>query len=373
MGSPCNTFGNEPQRRYGRRARPRPPAPQWAPARSPTARATRRSGACSKARRPARSRATAYSDRGTARPPASTGAPAPINNEYGPKISATSTTAFGYTFVVKVQPAAVGTTVNLQVYDPIMLERRTDLRVPAGGEQLRYDWQRQLLGHRTPMPKNRYSKDGTSTSTFCTGDSYAGAGSGASTKHTMTTSFVLRQQVDSLDATAAAGAERHRRQPVHQAVRLVRHHVDGDQRRTSSSRRVAAPTTPTWPGCSTTGSPCAASPRPGQATTTSRSGPTSALGGSGTGLERSGNSAAAALTGDTTAGEGSNAFALRAVTAAGKEKEVAVAGYEHMPIFIERRHGLRDLQPDPGAARRRRRSPSRSATSTPVTRHRPAP
>jgi hypothetical protein len=59
-----------------------------------------------------------------------------------------------------------------------------------------------------------------------------------------------------------------------------------------------------------------------------------ALGGSGTGLERSGNMAAVALTGDTTSGEGSNAFALRAVTASGKEKEVAVAGYEHMPIFI---------------------------------------
>ena len=59
-----------------------------------------------------------------------------------------------------------------------------------------------------------------------------------------------------------------------------------------------------------------------------------ALGGTGTGLERSGNTAAAALTGDTTSGEGSNAFALRAVTATGQEKNVAVSGYEHMPIFI---------------------------------------
>jgi len=59
-----------------------------------------------------------------------------------------------------------------------------------------------------------------------------------------------------------------------------------------------------------------------------------ALGGSGTGLERSGNTAAAALTGDTTSGEGSNSFSLRAVTATGKEQQVSVSGYEHMPMYM---------------------------------------
>ena len=69
-------------------------------------------------------------------------------------------------------------------------------------------------------------------------------------------------------------------------------------------------------------------------TTTSRSGPTSAWAAAAPGSSARATCAAAALTGNTTVGEGSNAFALRAVTATGKEKDVAVAGYEHMPIFM---------------------------------------
>ena len=58
------------------------------------------------------------------------------------------------------------------------------------------------------------------------------------------------------------------------------------------------------------------------------------LGGMGTGNIRSGNAAAAALTGNTTSGDGSNSFAIRAVTLSGKENSVAVSGYNHMPIFV---------------------------------------
>ncbi len=58
------------------------------------------------------------------------------------------------------------------------------------------------------------------------------------------------------------------------------------------------------------------------------------LAGSGSGYERSGNALAAAQTGNTVQGEGSNGFAIRAVTVGGYEKDVAVAGYNHMPIFV---------------------------------------
>ena len=49
------------------------------------------------------------------------------NNEYGPKLRDGSTTAFGYTFVVKVQPAAVDTNVNAADLRPDHDERRPEL------------------------------------------------------------------------------------------------------------------------------------------------------------------------------------------------------------------------------------------------------
>ncbi len=80
------------------------------------------------------------------------------------------------------------------------------------------------------------------------------------------------------------------------------------------------------------------------------------LGGTGTGLIRSGNLAAAAPTGNTTQGAGMNAFSLRAKTAAGFEKKVAVSGYEHMPIFANAPSASSSfnlLRVLPGAAGRR--------------------
>ncbi len=47
----------------------------------------------------------------------------------------------------------------------------------------------------------------------------------------------------------------------------------------------------------------------------------------------SGNSAAAAATGNTDVGGGVNSFAIRAVTNPGLETQVAVSGYDRMPIF----------------------------------------
>lgn len=331
MGSPCNTFGNEPN---GGTAGSSPTPTGTAMGTSPFSNCSRNPTFWGVLEGPETGKV--QGDRYQTRNCENTGVDGctgTTNNEYGPKISATSTTAFGYTFVVKVQPAAVGTTVNLQVYDPIMLNagQTCDLLPTAssfGTTGNANSWV------TNADAKNRYSKDGTSTSTFCTGDSYAGAGSGANPKHPMTTSFVLRQQVDSLDATAAP----------------VQNDTSGSPCIKQYGSFVNAPSTAISANLfkSTGGatynadvarmfhnwvSICSFTPtRSGDYYLQVRT--NVSLGGSGTGLERSGNSAATALVGNTTAGEGSNAFALRAVTAAGKEKDVAVAGYEHMPIFM---------------------------------------
>ena len=329
MGSPCNTFGNEPNAGGGASsptptgtAMPSPPFSNCS--RNPTFWGVLEGPETGKVQ----------GDRYSTRKCESTGVDGctgTTNDEYGPKVSATSTTAFGYTFVVKVQPAAVGTTVNLQVYDPIMMNAGQSCEYLPSASSFG------STGNTNPWvtnsdAKSRYSKDGSSTSTFCTGDSYAGTGSGASPKHAMTTSFVLRQQVDSLDPTAAPVQNNTSGSPC------IKQYGSKVTTSTSISANMfkdgasgydadVARMFHNWvPLCSFV------PPRSGDYYLQVRT--NVALGGSGTGLERSGNTAAAALTGDTTSGEGSNAFALRAVTAAGKEKDVAVAGYEHMPIFI---------------------------------------
>jgi hypothetical protein len=162
----------------------------------------------------------------------------------------------------------------------------------------------------------------------------AGAGSGANPKHPMTTSFVLRQQVDSLDATAAPVQNDTSGSPC---IKQYGSYINAPNTEISANlfKSTGAPTYNAdvarmfhnWVSL------CSFTPtRSGDYYLQVRT--NVSLGGSGTGLERSGNSAATALVGNTTAGEGSNAFALRAVTASGLEKALAVAGYEHMPIFM---------------------------------------
>jgi hypothetical protein len=331
MGSPCNTFGNEPNA-GGAGSSPTPTGTSMGA--SPFSNCSRNPTFWGVLEGPETGKV--QGDRYQTRNCESTGVDGctgTTNNEYGPKISATSTTAFGYTFVVKVQPAAVGTTVNLQVYDPIMLNagQSCDL-LPAsssfGTTGNANSWV------TNADAKNRYSNNGTSTSTFCTGDSYPGSGSGASPKHAMTTSFVLRQQVDSLDATAAPVQNDTSGSPCIKQygsfVNAPNNAISANLFKSTGGATYNADVARMFHNWV---SLCSFVPtRSGDYYLQVRT--NVSLGGSGTGLERSGNSAATALTGNTTAGEGSNAFALRAVTAAGKEKEVAVAGYEHMPIFM---------------------------------------
>ena len=159
---------------------------------------------------------------------------------------------------------------------PDHAQRRSDLRPAAGRRATSVRQATPTRGCTNADARNRVQRrTGSSYATFCTGDSYAGNGSGANPKHPMTTSFVLRQQVDSLDATAAPVQNDTSGSPcIKQYGSYVNAPSTDDLREPLQVHGRPAPTTPTSPGCSTTGSPSAASPRPGPVTTTSRSVPT---------------------------------------------------------------------------------------------------
>jgi Flp pilus assembly protein TadG len=329
MGSPCNTFGNEPNAGGGSSS---PTPTGTAQGASPFSNCSRNPTFWGVVEGPetGKLQGDRYSTKGCETTGVD-GCTGTTNDEYGPKVSSTSTTAFGYTFVVKVQTAAVGLPVNLQVYDPIMVNAGQTCGSLPSNTSFANDSNNTNPWVINSDARNRYSSNGSSFSTYCTGDSYPGAGSGASPKHAMTTSFVLRQQVDSLDPTAAP----------------VQNDSSGSPCIKQYGSYVTTSSLPAGLFQSSSGSYNADVARmfhnwvPLCTFTPTRSGDyylqvrtNVALAGSGTGLERSGNAAAAALTGDTASGEGSNAFALRAVTASGHEKEVSVSGYEHMPVFI---------------------------------------
>jgi hypothetical protein len=331
MGSPCNTFGNEPN---GGTAGSSPTPTGTAQGTSPFPNCSRTPTFWGVLEGPETGKV--QGDRYSTRNCESSGVDGctgTVNDEYGPKLSATSSTAFGYTFVVKVQPAAVNTNINLQVYDPIMLNVGQSCELLPGASSFGSTGNANSWVTNADA-KNRYSKDGSSTPTYCTGDSYAGNGSRANPPHAMTTSFVLRQQADSLDPTAAPVQNDTGGSPC---IKQYGSYVNPSN--TALSANVFKST-----GGSTYNADVARMFHNWVSLCTFR--PTRSgdyylqvrtnvsLGGSGTGLERSGNMAAAALQGNTTTGEGSNAFSLRAVTQSGREKDVAVAGYEHMPIFI---------------------------------------
>jgi Flp pilus assembly protein TadG len=329
MGSPCNTFGNEPNAGGGTSS-PTPTGTALGTTPFPNCSRTPTFWGVVEGPETGKVQGDRYSTRGCESTGVD-GCTGTTNDEYGPKVSATSSNAFGYVFVVKVQPAAVNTNITVQVYDPIMLNagQNCNLLPTASNFGTTGNTNSWVLNADA---KNRYSSDGTSTASFCTGDSYPGAGSGASTKHATTTSFVLRQQVDSLDPTVAAVQNDTSGSPC---IKQYGSYVNT----ASLSANVFKST-----GGSTYNADvarmfhnwvplCTFKPtRSGDYYLQVRT--NVSLGGTGTGLERSGNTAAAALTGNTTSGEGSNSFAIRAVTATGQEKNVAVAGYEHMPIYI---------------------------------------
>lgn len=347
MGSPCNTFGNEPNPGNvgnGTTGSARPLGSVQAPSMSTYCTRTPQFWATVEGPGTGKVQGDRYQTRGC-EDTGVDGCTGTTNSEYDP---------FGYTFMVKVDQAAVGQPVKLQLYDPMFVNTAADCSLLPS----RTVWATLAaanLGLNAYVTArdaySRYSSDVTSSSrdlynfglssSFCTGDSYPGDGTGKTVPEPLTTSFVLRQQDDSQNPGLA---------PVQNDTvgkACIKQYGSYSTTRTRVSRPfntigtalltasaagfnddVAASLHNWMDFCTFTPS------RAGDyylqvRTNVSLAGTTR----SSAGLIRSGNTAALGAP-NTTSGEGSNSFAIRAVTPAGLEHRVSVSGYEHMPIYI---------------------------------------
>ena len=315
MGSPCNTFGNEPDPGNGG-GTAQGPLPLANCMRSP------QFWALVEGPQTGKVQGDRYQTKGCEENGVD-GCTGKTNDEYD---------EFGYVFVVKVEPLAIGTPIDLQLYDPMMVA--TDQDCDGLPKEDKFD--------ANPLPtnpyvinsdaRNRYTKDGPTSRSFCTGDSYPGKGSGDKPKQNLTTSFVLREQSDTQNA---------RKSPVQTDTAgrpCIQQYGSFNTEDKKLSEKVFKSGEPEYEDEVSRQfhnwvSLCTFTPnRAGDYYLQVRT--NVSMGGSGGPYIRSGNAAAAAETGNTTTGEGSNAFAIRAVTPLGKERSVAVAGYNHMPIFV---------------------------------------
>lgn len=340
MGSPCNSFGNEPNPGDG----PSSPYPRG------TVQSSSMASYCSRAPQfwgtiQGPQTGKAQGDRYQTKRCEDTGVDGctgDVNDEYDDD---------GYTFVVRVAPEAVGKYVLLQLYDPMFVNTdATCSLLPTA--TVFGTFVAALPVAINPYVTNadgaqRYTRDGRATtkygasSSYCSGDRFPGAGTGSVLPQAMTTSFTLRQQDDSRNpGTAAVQRDDWGNPCIHQY---------GSYSTARTSLSDAFPTIPL--GLFRTGNPlykddvasafhnwvdyCGFTPqRAGDYYLQVRT--NVALGGawrSGDGLVRYGNTATLGA-GNTTAGEGRNSFAVRAVLPAGLESAVSVSGYEHMPISI---------------------------------------
>ena len=320
MGSPCNTFGNEPNAGGGGASATPAGTAQGA---SPLTNCSRTPQFWATVEGPETGKV--QGDRYQTKKCEDTGVDgcdgSKNNEEYDD---------FGYTFVVKVTDKTVGP-IELQLYDPMFVNTGQTCNLLPDASSFANDTNNTNVYVKNNDARNRYSDDGATFDDFCTGDSYAGNGSGADPNHAMTTSFVLRQQTDTQNPKAAAVQNDTTGTPCikqYGAYNTSSNNISSNLFKSSSGsyNDEISSQFHNWVKF------CTFTPdRTGDWYIHVR---TNVAMGSGTGYIRSGNTAAAAQAGNTTSGEGSNSFAIRAVTATGKEKSVAVSGYNHMPIFV---------------------------------------
>jgi hypothetical protein len=111
-----------------------------------------------------------------------------VNDEFDP---------LGYTYLVRVQPAAVGHLITLQLYDPAFVATDDFCRTAPTGTIDNDNWN----DFATTDAKSRYKKTAAapdSPNGFCAGDQMADASAGVTT-----TSFGLRQPSDSQNPKTA--------------------------------------------------------------------------------------------------------------------------------------------------------------------------
>jgi Flp pilus assembly protein TadG len=248
---------------------------------------------------------------------------------------------FGYVFVVKVDAAAVNTQVNLQLYDPMYVNTGTvcEKLPPATDFPVNTTTAQNTNVNSWVQNKdavNRYTRDGAYTGyipgdgyiKYCSGDN---AGQSVGTAAT-TTSFVLREQTDTQNPKIAPVQTDTGGSPC--IKQFGTYNASGSSISSNVFKSGAtgynaevAETFHNWVSL------CTFTPtRAGNYYLQVRT--NVSMGGSGGTLIKSGNANAAKDEGNTTSGAGENMFAARAVTASGKETAVAVSGYNHMPIYV---------------------------------------
>ncbi len=327
MGSPCNTFGNEPDSGSGTSPRPEGTARDtsvancssfpmlWAGIQGPQT---------------DKSNGDRYSN---------------IKCSTGDTYACTGNTndetdARGYFWIVRVEEEAVGQPIQVQLYDPAYVNSGNYLcsSLPSkpsnnsgGGNTLRDN----MNPYVTDDGRTRYSRSagyGSTTAPFCNGDHRPSAAS-TSGMDPMVTSFVLRAQTDTQDpmkAAPIAGCNRQYRgtDTVPTAEMLRSPSTGGSNSRYNDHLAQLFHNWTTL--CTFT------PPRAGDYYLQVRSnvsfGGSIQANGSKDSMISTGNPAATAATGNMTKSSGNNTFSIRAVVP-GFQKYVSVSGYERMPIF----------------------------------------
>lgn len=316
MGSPCNTFGNEPSSGGG------------ASSATPTGTAlpplgTRFSNCASdpafwatvEGPQTSKDQGDRYSTTGCSSSSVDGCDSGSNNTEYN---------QLGYFWVVKVQKAAVNQPINLQLYDPAFVNTGSTCAVLPSPTGLDND-----MNPYTKLDgKARYGNAGTNSSTgspFCPGDYFPGGGS-----NLMTTSFEVREQTDTLNPMKGAVVSGCTRQytgatstPVYNDLKSTKSVYDDQLSQVFHNWTSLCTFTPT---------------REGDyylrvRTNVSAGGSSSTNTNGNPNIIYSGNSNVSAVGGNTTTGAGDNSFGIRAVTASGYENQVSVSGYDRMPIF----------------------------------------
>ena len=328
MGSPCNTFGNEPSQGI---ANPLTTANGSALGTSPLVNCSSNPQLWATIQGPQVDKE--WGDRYQSIPCTGAGTDncsSSKNDEYADE---------GYFWVVKVGAGAVGKAITVQLYDPAYVVTKADCSSMAS--------QGSFVNNMNPFTtidgQKRYgAPSGTSPTLsttlgpYCTGDHPSGTA--PSPVPSVVTSFVLRGQTDTQD-------------PMQGAVQA------GCTKQFGTWKSQASDTAPTAPGVndlkSTQGTYdqslaqvfhnwvdlCTFTPTQAgdyylqvRDNVSAGGTPVANTNGNPT-LIWTGNSAAGAATGNLTTGYGDNSFSLRALIANGFQSSISVAGYDRMPMY----------------------------------------
>jgi Flp pilus assembly protein TadG len=329
MGSPCNTFGNEP---------PSQPVPAAQPAGSalpsspfPNCSSTPQFWAAIEGPSTDKVQGDRFMDNycsGTSNAGTTTGCSGGKNTEYRPE---------GYFWAVHVEPQAVGTAITVQIYDPAYMNTGIDCSsLYSSGTLSAY-----MNDYASTDGNARYTKDSAGKA-YCSGDYIPGS----STVDPPVMSFALRHANDTFNPKVATPIN-----PSQCTKQFVGQSGPPSVTELTQWTNVAHTTknasynlqkaqlfhqwvplctfTPDTPGdyylqvrtnVTVAGGTAVANTNPNGNTMTS--------------LIYTGNPAVTAADGNTLAGVGLNSFAMRAVPSDDtKKKYIAVAGNESMPIL----------------------------------------